>query len=282
MQYFLLLIVIVLVSLQNVIQKEYSMRDSDDRRFLFGAALSFAAMTFFIVSSGFNLDFKADFVGYSIGFAMSYAASNIGLLLAIKWGSLAITMLVNSYSLIIPTFYGIIFLNEKLSLSAIVGIVLLIISIFLIGAKKEEIKFSLKWLISLFFAFAGNGMCSTVQKMQQLAFNGEFKNEFMIISLFISTLILFGASLIFKEKIKKGSPMCIGFGACCGIANGIVNLLVMMLTALIPTAILFPSISGGGIVLGFVLAVFAYKEKLSMLQVIGYFIGMISVILLNI
>ena len=56
----------------------------------------------------------------------------------------------------------------------------------------------------------------------------------------------------------------------------------MMLTALIPTAILFPSISGGGIVLGFVLAVFAYKEKLSMLQVIGYFIGMISVILLNI
>lgn len=97
--------------------------------------------------------------------------------------------------------------------------------------------------------------------------------KLMIISLFISTLILFGASLIFKEKIKKGSPMCIGFGACCGIANGIVNLLVMMLTALIPTAILFPSISGGGIVLGFVLAVFAYKEKLSMLQVIGYFIG---------
>ena len=103
----------------------------------------------------------------------------------------------------------------------------------------------------------------------------------MIVSLFISTLILLTASLISNEKIKKDSIMCIGFGTCCGIANGIVNLLVMVLPALIPTAILFPSISGGGIVLGFILAIFVYKEKLSRLQIIGYFIGMISVILLN-
>ena len=66
-----------------------------------------------------------------------------------------------------------------------------------------------------------------------------------------------------------------------GVANGIVNLLVMVLTGAIPNAILFPSISAGGIVLSWILATFLYKEKLSRVQLAGYFIGVVSVIFLN-
>ena len=47
-------------------------------------------------------------------------------------------------------------------------------------------------------------------------------------------------------------------------------------------SILFPSISGGGIVLGFLLSTFVYKERLSRIQYIGYAIGTASVIILNI
>ena len=71
-------------------------------------------------------------------------------------------------------------------------------------------------------------------------------------------------------------------GFIAGIANGIVNFFVMVLTGLIPNAILYPSISAGGVVLGFFASVLIYKEKLSKLQLTGYFIGVLSIILLNI
>ena len=104
---------------------------------------------------------------------------------------------------------------------------------------------------------------------------------YMIVALMIVTMIFLGIAIGRKEKIKEGIGICTGFGALRGVANGIVNLLVMVLTGVIPNAILFPSISAGGIVLGFLIAVVIYKERLSKKQLIGYAIGTISVVLLN-
>ena len=66
------------------------------------------------------------------------------------------------------------------------------------------------------------------------------------------------------------------------MANGAVNLFVMLLTGLLPTAILFPSISAGGMAITFAIAILFYKEKLSKVQILGYMFGIISVVLLNI
>ena len=55
----------------------------------------------------------------------------------------------------------------------------------------------------------------------------------------------------------------------------------MILTSLIPSAILYPTISAGGIVIAFLFALLVYREKLSKTQQIGYAIGVTSVVLLN-
>jgi multidrug transporter EmrE-like cation transporter len=61
-----------------------------------------------------------------------------------------------------------------------------------------------------------------------------------------------------------------------------VNLLVMILSGLMPVSLMFPIISAGGIVAIFVISLVFYKEKLSRLQIIGYILGTVSVVLLNI
>jgi multidrug transporter EmrE-like cation transporter len=106
----------------------------------------------------------------------------------------------------------------------------------------------------------------------------------MIVALAVAFIVLVVCAIANKEDIRVSTGMCVGFAAITGIANGIVNLLVMVLSApgQIDASILFPSISGGGIVLGFIMATFVYKEKLSKLQYVGYAIGTASVILLNI
>ena len=112
MQYFLLAAVIALVSLQNVFQKQYPKAAQTPNVFLFGSISSLTALVFFVFSSGFKLEFTTAFLPYSVAFGLVYAAASIGNVLSLKLGSLALTSLITSYSLLIPTLYGVLFLKE--------------------------------------------------------------------------------------------------------------------------------------------------------------------------
>ena len=128
---------------------------------------------------------------YSAGFAAMFALATVFSVMALTIGSLAITSLVLSYSLIIPTLYGILFLNEKITPLKCGGILLLLLSFFLVRAQtKEDDKTSkptVKWIIYVLVAFVSNGMCSVVQNAQQRRFNGMQNSNFMILALIIST-----------------------------------------------------------------------------------------------
>ena len=281
MEYAFLAIVVILVALQEILKKQYNAKAKTQCTFFYSFVTAFSAMLFFIVTSGFKLNYTLEIIPYSIGFAASFAAALGGSFFAIKLGSLSITLLVMSYSLIIPAFYGVIALGDPLGAAAIIGLLFLFVSIFLINVKKEKIEVNFKWIISLIVTFVGNGMCSLVQKLQQLRFEGEYKNEFMSVALLIASIAFLTLALTKKEKIASGIKTILPFGFAGGVANGIANYLVLVLTGLIPNIILFPVISAGGIVLGFFVAVFIYKERLTYIHNIGYTIGVISVILLN-
>lgn len=247
---------------------------------MFLGVTSLAAMCVFVINSQFKLTFTLDVFLYSLAYAISFISAMLGLCLSIKWGSMSVAVLVSSYALVIPTIYGIAFLKEDLTGIGIAGLLLLMISLFLIADRTQKATFSLKSVIALLFSFFGNGMCSTVQKAQQIAFDGGYKNELMIMALMMCAGILFIISLINRESFKGAAP-CVGIGVLNGAANGGVNLMVLVLTGVIPNAILFPSVSAGGVVLGFVMATVIYKERLSPIQLIGYAMGTVSVILLN-
>ena len=72
-----------------------------------------------------------------------------------------------SCSLLLPSFYGIIFLSEPIGIKLIVGIVLLVVALVMINYEKDAVPSSLKWAICAVLAFVGNGMCSVVQKLEQ-------------------------------------------------------------------------------------------------------------------
>lgn len=279
MQIVLMAVVVIFLSLQQIIQKQYNLNEKNPDVLLFSAISSFVAMIFFVFSSGFKLNFSTAILPYAVGFAVAYSAACAGSVWALKYGPLSVSSLIISYSLIIPAMYGVFFLKEPISIYSVTGIILLLISLLLLNLKKEKAEFSIKWLFFIILAFVGNGMCSTVQKMQQTAFEGTFKNEFMITALIISGIIMLIGAFFNGGRIK---PMLLKYALPNGISNGIVNMFVMILTGHISNSVLFPSILAGGIVLSCITAIFVFKEKLNNMQVIGYVIGIISVILLNI
>ena len=188
-----------------------------------------------------------------------------------------------SYSLIIPTFYGLFFLGEEVGLLFYIGLALLCISLFLMNAKHTGARIALPWIIVVFLAFLSNGVCSTVQMVQQKTFNGEYKSETMIIALFTVFLIMLVLSLVRQKKeiapaVKKGGLIA----AACGIINGLCNFLVMILAVRMDASLMYPIISAGGILLTGLVSLLLYKEKLSREQYLALLLGTASVVLMNI
>lgn len=285
MDVFYLICIIVGITAQNVLKKIYS-KNNGKGVYFFNSLTSFSSMIFFVIAAIVikdGLDWNTSILPYSIAFAVSFALSSISSLTAISCGSLSLTSLIVQYSLLIPTVYGLFFLNDNISIGLIPGIILLLISLMLINKKSGCITFSFKWVISVFIAFLGNGMCSVIQKMQQVKFNGDYKDEFMIIALFIVFVIVVFLSII-KERKEIISYVGCGshLGVLCGIMNGMVNLFVMILSGIMPVSLMFPLISSGGIITTYIVSKFVYKENLSRIQFVGFILGISSIVLMNI
>jgi drug/metabolite transporter (DMT)-like permease len=184
----------------------------------------------------------------------------------------------------IPTVYGF-FGDGRPSPFLYIGIAFLLVSLLFINIKKKgDKRINIKWGVYAFHAFAGNGLCSTFQMMQQDKFSGGYKSEFMILAYLFSAIMMFAVALI-KEKKQITKEIRVGWylWLICGVANGIVNLFVMMLkTNNIPEFIMFPLISAGGIIATFLVSLFIYKEKMTLFQNIGLALGIVSVVFLNI
>lgn len=82
-------------------------------------------MGMFLISSKLQLELQAGLWIYSLLFAVSYAAVSLGLTIAMSCGSLSIASRIFSYSLIVPTLYGILFAGESVSWAMGIGFFLL-------------------------------------------------------------------------------------------------------------------------------------------------------------
>ncbi len=283
MEYLLLALVTVGMTMQSVSKKAYNEKAAGGV-FAFSAGSVVLTMLFFVATSGGELHFTADVIWYAVAFAVANSLGVAGSMLAILTGPLSLSSLVVSYSLIISTVYGLTVLGEPIKATLLIGILLLLVSLFFINMEKkgEEKKITLKWVLFALIAFVGNGFCSVVQKEQQIKFDGLYKNEFMIIALLISAVALFILAFATEKKtVLPGIKNGFWYYTICGIANGLVNYLVLVLANTMPASVMFPVISAGGVVLAAIVSVFFYKEKLSAWQWIGFVLGTLAIVALN-
>jgi len=276
-----IILIIVGVSAQSVFKKAYNTKN-DGGVFLFNAVTAVSACLFFVLTSGFDITFDTEILPYAAVFSIAYILASAASFLAIMCGSLSLTSLATSFSLLIPTFYGLIFDGEEFGLWLIIGLVLLAVSLVLINLGKGETRVTLKWAVYAIVALVANGICSTVQPIQTVKFNGKYNDIFMIISLAVVAAAFIVISLVSEKKLiipslKSGAHLMIA----CGLTNGAVNLFVMLASVTVNKSVMFPLISAGGIVLTWLISVFMYKEKLDARQNLGLIFGVASIVFLN-
>ncbi len=282
MNIIILIAIIAGLSMQDVFRKIYNLKTNSGGAYLFSALSAMSAMMFF-VATGSDMTWTTAFIPYSIVFGIFYAVAVAGSVIAVAVGPLSLTALVISLSLMIPTFYGIMFLNEPIDICSVLGFVLLVTSLVMVNLQKGEKNINAKWVLFAGLSFVGNGVCTVVQTIEQRAFNGAYKSEFMIVSLALVTVLL-GILFFTHESKKKPCKIGLNWVFCIlnGITNGMVNLFVMILSRRMLVSLMFPLMSAGSLILTYIIAMVFYKERLSRIQTIGFAFGLVAVVFLNI
>ena len=278
-------LVIIANSMQLVLRKVY------DEKYKVGA-LTFTAVNaifaflFFFIECKCVIFTNNQIIPYAVLFAILYALASITTMLAIKTTApSSLTSLIISYSLIIPTLYGLIALSEPITVYLVIGIILLLISLAFINveSKKEDKKITFKWLIFALVAFLTNGFCTAVSKQVVLDLGGDIISEFLAVSLLIVVSITTIVALIVENKqFPKNFKNSLLYACGSGVGNGVANRFTMLLAVTIPASIMFPIISAGGIILTTCISLFFLKEKLSIWQIIGFILGIGALVFLNI
>lgn len=285
MEYLLLAIATLGISLQDLMRKFTNSKYKDPEgapaafNFLMTAA-SLCLFTLLSLIGGFQ--FHLPTLIYALIFGTGFAVAVYFNYQAVRLGPLSLTSLFIAYSLIIPTLSGILFLSEPFRLTSAAGIGLLLISLLLINGRtdKNSAPITKKWVIVVLLAFLGNGLCSLMPKLHQAAYPGLYRTEFMTFGMVLVTTV-FLISFLRQKAARTLTRSFLLPAATAGLANGAVNLLVLVLASQLPAALMYPMISAGGIVITFFLSRFVFHERLSKVQLIGFGVGILSIVALN-
>lgn len=287
-------------TIQSPIKKWYQAKNSRGI-FLFTAMATFVAACFFGVGSLIEgVSYEIGVLPYSLVCAVCYSTCMFAIMPALACGPLALTALISSYSLILPTVYGLVAVENPLYLTQVIGFGVLLVSLYLVNMTKEKKavqdlpeaigpdaaskKIPAKWYLYVALVFFGNGGVATTQQAQQRAFTHLYKNPFMFVALALSMVFFLALALIrergdFKDTLRLGTLPA----ALCGIANGAANLIVVIMASstVVPAFVFFPVVSAGGLLISYMISVLFFKERFSTLQKIGILLGLVSLVFLN-
>ena len=277
-----LLFVSMIANLTSVVLRKLfcnRFEDKNEMFYFFNMTVSlFTAICILIMSGG--IEISAFTFKMGILFGVITALQQFFNLKALNEGPYAYTGVIASLSSIIPAFSGYFIWNEEITVYQIFGIVLMVLC-FICSAdfKKEEKTTSKKWYFYIVILFFATGFIGIMQKIHQSSlYKGEL-NGFLVISFFISFLY----SLFCYLRQSKPVDLTLNvwlliFISAISIAlNSKINL---YLSGMMKSAIFFPIVNGGGLMLTAISSQIIFKEKLDAQKWLGIIIGIIAVVLL--
>ena len=205
---------------------------------------------------------------------------------AMRIGPWSYTTVMMSLSVVIPALAGPIFWNEKLDIFITIGIVLMLVC-FVLSVKtevdKDKKSANIKWLLLSLLSSLSTGAVGILQKLHQ---SSEYKSEiavFLAISFGVCAVISLAFAAILSFKSTKNNPFRIPFTPwilLAGVGTLINHLINLYLSGAMASAIFFPLMSGGELILVTLCSVILFKERLSVKQWIGLGSGILAVIIL--
>ncbi len=279
------LLIILFSCVQSACTKFYNRYSSDV--LVFNKLKSFSALVVFALILIGGCTFNLTTVVYGIFYGIFSSISMHAGCAALCMGPMSLTSLIVSFSLIVPSTYGIIFRNERVTLVKALGLVLLFAALVLASVKfgkkntSDSIKNRGKWLALVFATFFSNGIFAIIQKEHQRIFPGRYTKEFTFVAMVVCAVVFL------VPKIKAIAPSnlkMVGgkrYALLSGVLNGLAGFFTLSLAGRENASVLYPVISAGTIIASVVFGKFVFKEKQSPTRLIAFALGVCAVVLLK-
>ena len=294
MQYYLIVLLAVIgLAVNFCLTKLYQNRTGTGFRIsvLFNIITgAFTATLFFFINGCMN-GFSLHFTPFSwlmaallLFFCGSYALIGFKI---IAMGNIATyTLFLMLGGMMLPYFFGLIYLEETFSYLRLAGLVLMVIAIALSGMnndKRQKRRSSWLFFVLCMIVFCLNGGGSIVSKIHQLPEN-EFRAAASpafvmmagIIRVVVFSLIYLGIRIKDKKTPKEKRPepiklpwSVIGIMFASSAVDGASYLCQLIGASHLPATVLYPMITGGSVVLTALAGRIFFKQKLSLPGTVG-------------
>ena len=281
MAYLFLIAAVICSALLSITAASFNRHNKKGLSGLYNLILCVSSFTVWLVAFLLNPEISTGVLLYSVVFGLFYVVAFVGVFNAMANGSPSLTAFMKPLSLIAVSLWGVAFWNNPVSQTLVLGLVLVLVSLWLCFNPRNTSKPSLKWYFFALLIIVGNAGCSLVQKYQQIRFNGEFGTLLMLGA--TGSSVIFCLIIYLKGERKKALKSTLTLPVIAGISSAFLNVFVLQLIlSPIPESVFFPIIGVGGVLLAVLFSVVKYKEKLTPLQWGGLAIGVIAIIFLNI
>ena len=217
--------------------------------------------------------------GFTCG--LMYAISKTVMLKGYEKTSVAFMTFCHASGMILPCILGHFIWAENLTIYAIIGIFLAILSIVLLkDGESTKKKFDKTGVIYGCIIFMTSGGIMIVQKLMGIYFFDQSVTAYNFYSFIVAFFVLW----IFSAKQKNvGFDKKYLFLCATGsaISLSVISLVMTSLSGKVPSVILFPLFNGLGIIFVCIGAAFVFKQKMTEKQLMGLLIGVFGLCLIN-
>ncbi len=221
------------------------------------------------------------------------------LLIAAQWfytaalssGNVALCSTVYSMGFILPTLSGALLWNESFSPLDLCGVLCSVAAILcsgLVGRRRDTEK-GYRYFLPLTVAMLASGGLGIVQKTQQRSDVAGERGAFLLIAFLIAAgasvlvALLLGRRQGASRDASSAALMrsMLGTAALVGAFFGCCNLLNTLLAGMLDSAIFFPTLNIGVILISTVTAIPIYRERLKKKDLCVLLLGIGAILLLN-
>lgn len=214
------------------------------------------------------------------------------LLGAMAMGPLSLTILIFSMYVIVAPALSVVFLNEKVTICQVIGMLLILAVLLLSNYSREGGKGrrSRVWWLLCLGSVAGTGLSNYVMKVHQYRMPNQDVLEYSVASYGSGVICAAVLALFFWRNAGKApdaSPYRFTwksfFGPAIGMAvtEGIANLGNLYNVSRLPAIVLYPVSQLGTLMLTVLFGITALREKLTRVSAACLILGTAAIILMN-
>lgn len=274
MNYILILIAAILLAFEFAASKCY--QRSEGTSLVSGLKFNiinglFTAVIFFLLSGG-----KPGFSVFSLlmAFGMSLCAITYSVLgfRILKQGTMGVySLFLMSGGMLLPYFFGILFLEEELTLLRILGVLLILAAILL--SHRTQYDFKASFYLLCLAVFVLNGMVSILSKCHQIdqLHSPVAATAFVMYTGIAKVLISLPILMYYRRDrtthFSLPGKRALFFAAGSALIGGVSYVLQLIGAGNLPATVLYPLITGGSIIFSTLSGRLFFKEKITVRQI---------------